>query len=114
MDDLQVTARQDGDVGLLSVDGEMRMEVATRLLDSGRELAANGAHHLLVDLTRVVFMDSASLAALIRLDRELGEGEGRVVLYGLSPAVERVLVNCGLEGRFPVARDEEGARSLLS
>jgi rsbT co-antagonist protein RsbR len=114
MDELQVTARQDGDLGFLAVGGEMRMEIAARLLDSGRELAASGAQHVLVDLTGVIFMDSASLAALIRLDRELGEGKGRLVLYGLSPAVARVLANCGLEGRFPVADDEEGARSLLS
>ena len=92
----------------------MRMEIAARLLDSGRELAEEGAERLLVNLQSVVFMDSASLAALIRLDRELGEGEGRLVLYGLSNAVKRVLVNSGLAERFPTAEDEEGARELLT
>lgn len=113
MDDLQVSARLDGEIGLLSVGGEMRMEIAARLLDSGRDLASQGAKRLLVNLGSVVFMDSASLAALIRLDREMGEGEGRLVLFGLSPSVERVLVNSGLEDRFPVADDESAARGLL-
>lgn len=113
MDHLQVTSRRDGDIGLLSVTGEMHLEIAGRFHEAGAGLLADGARHLLVDLHRVVFMDSASLATLIRFDDETRERNGRIVLFALSPAVDRVIVNAGLEGRFLIAEDEALARGLL-
>lgn len=112
MSDLQVKTTRDGDLGILTVAGEVRTEIAYELYAAARALVDDGAKHLLVDLLAVVFMDSASLATLIRLDAELKKSSGRLVLFAPSKAVRRVLEHSGLNERFLVASDEASARAL--
>ncbi len=112
VDDLQVTSRRDGQVGTLVVGGEVRMEIAARVREAGEALLADGATHLIVNLERVAFMDSASLSALIRLDAQAGERGGKVVLCHVSSAVDLVLEHSGLHQRFTVVPDEAAALAL--
>jgi anti-sigma B factor antagonist len=114
MTDLQVQVRREGDLGFLDVNGEVRLEIGRTLDEAGRTLLGEGARHLLLDLGGVTFMDSASFGVLIQLDDEVHERAGRLVLYDLSPAVRRVLVHAGLEGRFDTAPDEAGARAVAA
>lgn len=106
--------RRDGDVGVLQAGGEIRLESAARLRETGERLLAEGARSLVVALRAVSFIDSASLAALIRLDQKAIEKGGRAVLAGVSNPVRRVLANSGLETRFLIVPDETAARALLA
>ena len=114
VDDLEVTSRCDGDLGILVVGGEVRMEIAPRLREAGEALLEQGTRHLIVNLERVDFMDSASLSALIRLDSLASEDGGTVALCHVRPAVDLVLENSGLDRRFPVFADEQAAREALA
>ncbi len=112
MSDLQVKTKRDDDLGILGVTGEVRTEIAFELYAAAQALVDEGAKHLLVDLGAVRFMDSASLATLIRLDSELKKASGRLVLFTPSKPVRRVLEHSGLGDRFLVADDEAAARTL--
>ena len=114
MSDLQVKTTRDGDLGIVTVTGEVRTEIAFELYAAARALLDDGAKNLLVDLGAVVFMDSASLATLIRLDGELKKAGGRLVVVGPSKAVRRVLEHSGLGERFNLADDEETGRPLAA
>ena len=113
MTDLQVVGRQEDDAGYLTLGGEIRLEISSRVYEEGRKLIAAGARHLVVDMGGVTFMDSASLGSLIRLESEISADGGRFVLVEPSSAVERVLVHAGLVGRFVTAADEASARTLF-
>ena len=112
MSDLQVRTKRDEDLGLVAVSGEVRTEIAFELYAAAQALTEAGAKNLLIDLGAVVFMDSASLATLIRLDSELKKAGGRLVLFNPSKPVRRVLEHSGLGERFHVAEDEAAARTL--
>ena len=90
------------------------MEIAARLRAAGEALIQDGAVHLVVNLERVAFMDSASLSALIGLDTQAAQGDGKVVLCHVSPAVDLVLEYSGLHQRFVVVTDEAAAIALLA
>ncbi|MFD5541741.1 STAS domain-containing protein [Streptomyces sp. NPDC127079] len=55
---------------------------------------------LVVDLTRVTFMDAAGLGMLLRLCERVAAGGGAMELRGLRPEVRRVLELTGTDGRF--------------
>jgi anti-anti-sigma factor len=114
MADLQVTSQREQDVGILHVNGEVRLEIGESLHAAGQGLLSDGVRNLLVDLGGVTFMDSASLGVLIRLAQEVEVDDGRIVLYDLSRIVRRLLDHAGLGERFVVAVDEAAARALLS
>ncbi len=114
MTGLDSTSSVDGNVGLVTLGGELRVESIPRLdaaVESARE---GGALHLLLDLHRLQFMDSASAGALIRIRHEQLEQGGRLVLFGLQRMVARLIDAAGLGDQFDICGDEEAARLLAA
>jgi anti-sigma B factor antagonist len=70
------------------------------------ELAAvvdrfENAHAVVVDLTRVTFIDSTVLGCLVRLSRGLAK-PGGLVIYGPTPNVRRAFSVSGLDRYFAI------------
>lgn len=113
MTGLDVLLESYGDLGILRLHGEARQEVIHHLDDQARRAVEGGARSLILDCARLAFMDSASTGALLRLDLDLKERGGRLVLHSVPRVIHRLLDSAGLDGRFHVAGDEEQARSLV-
>lgn len=106
--------RVDGDTGVISLNGEMRVESIPMLDDAIEQARAQGALHLLLDLRRLLFMDSASAGALLRIKRDQEEAGGKFVLFSLQRMVARLIDAAGLAAHFEVAANEEAARILAA
>jgi stage II sporulation protein AA (anti-sigma F factor antagonist) len=113
MTGLTVVRRNEGEIGFLSLKGEARVEVVHRLDDAAQKALDEGARHLLMDCSRLTFMDSASAGSFIRIERDLTSHGGTLVLYGLPRVVQRLFDAAGLADRFQTANDEATARALL-
>ena len=71
-----------------SIQGDtMADELRDELL--GIYLAAHGLH-VVLDFQSVTFLSSAGFRPLLRLNRHVREQGGRLVLCGLSPAVQEI------------------------
>lgn len=57
-----------------------------------------GCINMVLDLSDVVYADSSALGLLVWLDRRLAPLEGRLVLAGANPDVQRILELSGLVG----------------
>jgi anti-anti-sigma factor len=113
MTGLQIRHEVDGDVGVLELRGEARLEVIAHLDEEARAARAEGARHLLLDCAGLGFMDSASAGALVRIEADLAGGGGKLVLVALPRVARRVLEASGLGDRFAAAPDLAAARTLL-
>jgi anti-sigma B factor antagonist len=113
MSDLGVGTSFEGARCTITVTGEARLETAQRFEEVGREIAAAGATEVLVDLTQLVFMDSASAGMLLRLQKQLGESGGVMVLFGMRRLVSRLLERTGLDEQFQCAEGRAEAIALL-
>jgi anti-anti-sigma factor len=80
------------------VSGELDMGNVDRLLRAVEPLAVRGAH-LLLDLSRLEFMDCSGIRALTAILTAIGP-DGRLVLREPTMAVRRVLELVGADG-FP-------------
>ncbi len=76
--------------------GELDMLIASGLR---RELAqaAVGADHVVLDLSRVTFMDSSAIGAIVAVHKELAARGGGVRLVNPQPPVQRILHITGLD-----------------
>ncbi len=110
---LDIDARLEGDLGLIGLSGEARVESMPELEAVLQRLPADGARHLLVDLSRLRFMDSASAGALLRAERHQRDRGARLVLHSLHRRVTRLLDAAGLGDHFELAADEPEARARL-
>jgi len=85
-----------GDCAVLQVTGEVDAYTAPMLREQIRELSANGAVHLIVDLGQVDFLDSTGLGALVGGLRRLREAGGSLALVISTPRILRLFQITGL------------------
>jgi anti-sigma B factor antagonist len=85
-----------GDCAVIQVTGEVDVYTAPMLRDQIRELAAKGAVHLIADLSRVDFLDSTGLGALVGGLKRLREAGGSLALAITSARILRIFQITGL------------------
>ncbi len=69
----------------------------------------SGAKKLVIDLTDVSYIDSASVGCLMDIYRSMAEGEGTIKLVGLQERVETMVSMTGLHNFMEIFRDESAA-----
>jgi anti-sigma B factor antagonist len=85
-----------GDCAVLRVTGEVDVYTAPLLREQMRELPAKGAVHLIADLSRVDFLDSTGLGALVGGLKRLREAGGSLALVISTPRILRIFQITGL------------------
>lgn len=96
-------------VGLVELEGEVDLATAPAFKADIERLLADGYVDVVVDLTRVTFIDSTALGVLIGSVRRLREREGRLVLVADGFAVMRPLTLTGLDRVFTIVSTREEA-----
>jgi anti-sigma B factor antagonist len=87
---------------VVHVAGEVDLATAGRLRRRLRQLLAFGTRRLVLDLTRVTFIDSAGLGVLVGAYRDLGARPGCLRLVATYQAVVAPLRLSGLTELLPV------------
>ncbi len=88
--------------------GELDISNASRLEEDLRRLEADAPRLLVLDLSRLEFMDSTGLRLLIGADSRARQGGRRFVLIRGNEMVQRVLRVTGLDERLDIV-DDAGA-----
>jgi anti-sigma B factor antagonist len=99
---------------VVAVEGELDIATAPRLkrvLSS----ALDGTSRLVVDLSRVSFIDSTALGVLVGIQRRLRSMPGgRMALVCTRPNVCGIFELAGLEGAFPMFADVDAAKAHVT
>ena len=82
------------------VSGEMDLRTAPQLVSAIESLAGTEVQRVVVDLSRVTFMDSSGVSALCLAKSKLDVDGTVLVLRDVSTQVDAVLRMCGLESEF--------------
>jgi anti-sigma B factor antagonist len=109
-----VTAVPDETVPIARIEGEIDISNASDLRDALEQLVSNAARGLVVDLSRVSYIDSAAVHLLLRLAAQLQKR--RQELHAVAPAdeaVRHVLVLTAVERLVPLHGTEEAAMAAL-
>ena len=95
---------------LLSVEGELDIATAPRMIAAINEAMAEMAAPLVVDLSEVVFMDSTGLALLMNARRRVMRlGQGFAIVCPGGP-IARVFEIADMVDSLRVCPDRESAR----
>ncbi|GAA2385879.1 STAS domain-containing protein [Dactylosporangium salmoneum] len=86
--ELSLSTYDSGDHKVLEVGGEVDVYTAPRLREKLVELSEQGARHVVVDLSRVEFLDSTGLGVLVGALKRLRAVNGS---FGLVCSHERLL-----------------------
>ena len=80
--------------------GEIDIATVARLHDLLTGLIDRGAHLVVLDTEGVQFLDSSGLRVLILAGNRLADAGGRLLIEGMSGAVQRVLEITGLIDQY--------------
>ena len=96
---------------MVDVEGEVDVFTAPKLREKIIELLDAGNDHLIVNLEKVLFMDSTGLGVLVGGLKRVKERNGELALAGAQGTVQRVLSVTGLNAVFPMHETVEDATS---
>jgi anti-sigma B factor antagonist len=106
---MELTSSTERGIQIVTVQ-EQRIDaaVALRFKDRMRDITEGTCDTVLLDLNHVLFIDSSGLGAIVAAMKTLGPGR-RLVLAGLTPAVDKVFRLTRMDSVFGVFPTVEAA-----
>jgi len=109
---MELTAREDGRVTILTVKGDLVIgEAESSFKKTITRLIEEGKANFLVDMRQVGFLDSSGLGALVRAMTFSQKEGGQTKLLGAGPQVKKLLEMTRLDSVFENYSDMESAVS---
>ena len=116
MPDLQTSsrhiesARQAGDAVILTLDGEIDLHGSPDLrTDLLALLQQTGAKKLILNLSKVPYVDSSAIAIMVESLQRLRKIGGKICLTGLQPRVKGLIEIARLNTLFVICNNEAEA-----
>jgi anti-sigma B factor antagonist len=99
---LTLSTHASGDVTIIEATGEMDMATAPQLREEIIDLVTAGPRRVLLDVSRVSFLDSSGLSVLVGGLKRLREHGATLELVGPQERVLKVLRITGLTKTFTI------------
>jgi anti-sigma B factor antagonist len=94
---------------ILAVEGEVDVYTSPQLKQEIVQRAEAGVKHLIINLSKVEYLDSTGLGVLIGGLKRLREVEGNMALVGPGMRILRIFEITGLDKIFDIYQSEEEA-----
>jgi anti-sigma B factor antagonist len=107
---MNLTTEQTGGVAVVRV-GEPRLmyPILSDFASAVTSLVAGGTRNIVIDLTPVTYVDSATIGCLMDLYRQIRAAGGRLKLSGVQKRVETMLTLTGAQNFIDIHPDEPAA-----
>ncbi len=109
--ELSLSTHTVGDYTVLEVGGEVDVYTAPRLRERLIELVEGGSRHVVVDLSRVEFLDSTGLGVLVGALKRLRAASGTFGLVCAKEPLLKIFRITALDQVFPIYPSVEAATS---
>jgi len=107
---MQLEIEDKDDVTLVHVrEAKLTYPVLSAFFSEVRQRVEAGARKVVIDLSAVSYIDSASIGCLMDIHRLLTEKSGQVKLAGLQPRVETMISMTGVHKIIELFKSEEEA-----
>jgi stage II sporulation protein AA (anti-sigma F factor antagonist) len=111
---MELTEEAADAVTIVAVAGRLDALAARQLGDRLTTLTSSGRSHLLIDASRLEYIGSLGLRALLVATRLAAEADGRLVLCNLTAPVRRVIDLGGFADCFEAYASRDEAMAKLS
>ena len=109
--ELTLEHRTQGDVTVLDVGGEVDVYTAPKLREKLVELVSDGHYNIVVDMTKVEFLDSTGLGVLVGGLKRVRSHNGALELVCNQERILKIFRITGLTKVFPIHDTLEEALS---
>jgi anti-sigma B factor antagonist len=96
---------------ILPLEGEIDLHVSPDVAESLRTMTAKKPKEVVIDLTKVTYLDSSGLAVLIEAMQNVQEYGGRFAVAGVQESVKHIFDIARLDQVFQIFPDVDSALS---
>ena len=104
---MEISDNRRGQHMVVAAQGELNMNTSESFTRHCQALIKQGERSLALDFSKVKYLSSAGLRAILILDRELREAGGTLVLCGLSEPARMTLTISGMLSQLKVHASAE-------
>ena len=108
------TDKPSEDVFVIALSGEVDLYTAPEFKQRLIDAVAEGARHVVVDLSDTTFIDSTTLGVLVGGVRRLREKDGDLSLVCRDRNINKIFEITGLDKVFTIAASRDEALARLS
>jgi anti-sigma B factor antagonist len=108
------TERPSEGVVVIALSGEVDLYTAPEFKQQLIDAVAEGARHVVVDLSETTFIDSTTLGVLVGGVRRLREHDGDLSLVCSDRNISKIFEITGLDKVFTIAASRDKALARLS
>ena len=90
MDTLEIKQREEGGIIVLDIDGEVNLYNSPQLKETFNALLAENKIKILINLEKVIHIDSSGVGAIISLLSNLNKGSGVLKIINPNKAIRQV------------------------
>ena len=109
-----LSSSQEGDISIVVLnEGRLDASIAPQFITQMEQLIDKGNNQLVLDVSKVDFMDSSSLGALVGVLKRLGS-DGKMVVVGASGIVLELFRLTRMDKIFTLVDDVEAGKALFS
>ncbi len=95
------------------VEGEININTAPDIKRAFDKILAKKADKLIINFTKVSYIDSSGLATLVEILKNMRSYGGRLRLTNLAPKIKSLFEITKLEKLFEIMKDEDEALSTF-
>lgn len=111
---LEVSTRENQNATIVSITGDVDLYSSPEVRKVLISLTEKKTKNILVDLSRVSYMDSSGVATLVEGLQLMGKYKGKLILFGLEASVKEVFELSRLDKVFEIYSDESSALEHLA
>jgi len=110
---LNVTAKRDGEIGILQTDGYITDPAAEAVAEEAKRLIEDGVKHLVLNLENSRIANSMGISILIEIIEERREKDGKVIFCCVTPILTKTFQIMDLLKVAKVCETEDEAVQML-
>lgn len=106
---MQIKTEDKNGIKVCYADGEINLNTSPQLKKEFEKLAGAKAKKIIINFSKVTYIDSSGLATLVEIFKKLRAYGGALKLVNLSPKIKNLFEITKLEKLFDILDDEEEA-----
>ncbi|MGQ9632186.1 MAG: STAS domain-containing protein [bacterium] len=110
---MELNVVEDGDISILDVDGEVDVYYSSAIEEKIKDLIKQGRKKVIVDLSKVTYMDSSGLGVLVGSLKNLRKVGGSLKIAEINPAIANIFEITKLDSFFDIYKTLDEAKGTF-
>ena len=104
---MKITQSKVGDFTAVSIEGEVDLNSSPQLRKAFSDLIDKGMSKIIINFSKVDYIDSSGLATLIEMRQRMSKDQGRICLVEMSDKIKSLFEITKLDKLFTIYRTQQ-------